>query len=82
MRLTSRNFWIKAALVAGAILLPFGSVILLVAAVKRAQRNRRAANPTNELEEWWKLRALERASTQSWHRNGDRPVAVPVRVRH
>ena len=81
MRLTSRNFWIKAALVAGAILLPFGSVILLIAAVKKA-RDRRAANPTSELEEWWKLRALERASTQSWHRNGDQPVAVPVRVRH
>ena len=81
MRLTSRSFWIKAALVTGAIVLPFGSVILLAAAaVKKAQANRRPANPANELEEWWKLRALERAAAQAPHRNGHRSAPVPVRV--
>lgn len=82
MQLTSRSFWIKAALVTGAIVLPFGSVILLAAAaVKKAQANRRRpASPTNELEEWWKLRALERAAAQTPHRNGHRSAPVPVRV--
>ena len=79
MRPTSQKFWINAALVAGALLLPFGSVLLLgAAAVKRARTTRQAENV---YEEWWKLRALEREAAHAWGRNGDRRAPVPVPVR-
>lgn len=79
MRPITRDFWINAALVAGAIVLPFGSVLLLAAAALKKSKTAKTANRTNnEYDEWWKLRALERSSAHAWHQNGDR--RVPVRV--
>ena len=72
------KFWINAALVAGAMLLPFGSVILLGAAAVRKVRSKRQAESVYE--DWWKLRAMERDAKQAYRNgNGDRRAPVPVR---
>jgi hypothetical protein len=67
----------NAALVTGALLLPFGSVILLGAAALKKMRNARRED--NVYEDWWRLRALERDAAHAWARNGDRRVAVRAR---
>jgi hypothetical protein len=73
MKLPSRQFWIKAAVVAGALILPFGTLILVVvAAVKRARHPRQA--------EWWKLWATTNESPCASSPGSATPEAVPVRV--
>ena len=58
MGLGRPQFWLKAALVIAAIVMPFGTVILIVIAAARARRARRAEA---SYAEWWRLREETRS---------------------
>jgi hypothetical protein len=70
-----RQFWFKAAMIAAAIVLPFGTVIIIAVAAARARRARRS---DQVYEEWWRLRDVARAESRPT-RNGryDREAGRP-----
>jgi hypothetical protein len=53
----SGDFWGTAALVAAAVVLPFGFILVPVAAAVRA-RMARAPRVSNPYDEWWNLKRL------------------------
>ena len=75
----NRGFWWKAALVAAAVVLPFGTVILVAVAAARARRTRRSEQVYAD---WRRLRDHMRATAWSsmvdGNGNGNGAHPVPV----
>ena len=74
----SAGFWWKAAVITAALLLPFGSVILIAVAAARARRARQAGQMYTE---WWRMRDLSRTKASPSIING-RPVRENGTVLH
>jgi hypothetical protein len=69
------RFWLNGILVAAAIVLPFGTLILIGAAIMRT-RTARARKANSAYEEWWQLRAATRGPLCARHADGVRTTVT------